>query len=46
MSELLPVLMLFGPTAIVLLTCRYLNQRNARHPLDVTTPEPMRTAVT
>ena len=32
-TDFLPVLMLFGPTTAVLLTCRYLNRRDERQPL-------------
>lgn len=28
LADLLPVLVLFGPTTLVLLTCRYLNRRD------------------
>lgn len=32
-TDLLPVLVLFGPATVVLLTCRYLNRRDERRPL-------------
>ncbi|WP_237570725.1 hypothetical protein [Mycolicibacterium lacusdiani] len=33
LSDLLPVLVLFGPTTVVLLVCRYLNRRDERQPV-------------
>jgi hypothetical protein len=33
LSNLLPVLVLFGPTTVVLLACRYLNRRDERQPV-------------